>query len=118
MSEVSSRRNVGRRIEQGGGVDLDSLKDKLQGKGIPRRVARFFLIQYTKTRENITIYHNIIEWPDIVPNGRKIFRRTIKYTSIFHSKAPQIWIFWFENKPSGNPDSAQQICFCDGGKNV
>jgi hypothetical protein len=31
----------------------------------------------------------------------------IKYTKIFHSKAPpkftQIRIFWFENIPSGNP---------------
>jgi hypothetical protein len=31
---------------------------------------------------------------------------TIKYASIFHTKALQNlpkWDFWFENKPSGNP---------------
>jgi hypothetical protein len=31
----------------------------------------------------------------------------IKYNNIYHSKAlqnlPEIWDFWFENKPSGNP---------------
>jgi hypothetical protein len=31
------------------------------GPGI--RVARFFLTQYTKTRENIPNYHNITKWP-------------------------------------------------------
>jgi hypothetical protein len=35
-----------------------------------------------------------------IPNGNKIyqhlpFKRPPKFT--------QIWIFWFENKPSGNP---------------
>jgi hypothetical protein len=32
----------------------------------------------------------------------------LKYTNIYHSKAlqnlPKFGIFWFENKPSGNPD--------------
>jgi hypothetical protein len=31
----------------------------------------------------------------------------IKYSNIYHSKDLQIyinWDFWFENKPSGNPD--------------
>jgi hypothetical protein len=27
------------------------------------RVARFFLTQYTKTKENISNYHNITQWP-------------------------------------------------------
>jgi hypothetical protein len=39
-----------------------------------------------------------------ISNDRKIFQMTIKYTSIFHSKALQNWDFWFENTPSGNPD--------------
>jgi hypothetical protein len=40
-------------------------------------------------------------------NGHKIFQMVMKYTNIYHSKPPpqfpQIWDFWFENKPSGNP---------------
>jgi hypothetical protein len=34
------------------------------------------------------------------------FVMVIKYTNVFHSKALENWpksIFWFENKPSGNP---------------
>jgi hypothetical protein len=41
------------------------------------------------------------------PNVRKIFQMVIKYINIFQFKAlknlTQIRIFWFENKPSGNP---------------
>jgi L-amino acid N-acyltransferase YncA len=48
------------------------------------------------------------EWPyNNIPNIRKIFQMTIKYTNIFQSKALQKlpnWDFWFKNKPSGNPD--------------
>jgi hypothetical protein len=53
------------------------------------RVARFFVTQYTKTGENIPNYYNITKWPLNIPNGRKIFQMTIKYTNIFHSKALQ-----------------------------
>jgi hypothetical protein len=32
---------------------------------------------------------------------------SLKYSNIIHAKTlqnlPKIWIFWFENKPSGNP---------------
>jgi hypothetical protein len=72
-------------------------------------VARFFFIQYTKTRENIPNY--ILQHYQMaikIPNGCKIFQMTIKYTSIFHSKAFQnlprleilvwkqtIWQPWF-----------------------
>jgi hypothetical protein len=51
------------------------------------RVARFVFTQYTKRRENIPNYHNITKWPKYITNGCKIFQMTVKYTSIFHSKA-------------------------------
>jgi hypothetical protein len=37
----------------------------------------------------------------------------IKYTKIFHTRPSKIypnWDFWFENKPSGNPDQQLQRC--------
>jgi hypothetical protein len=73
---------------------------------VPTRIARFFLTQYTKTREKIPNYHQITKLPLSIPNDRKLFQMTIKYTSIFHYKALQIypnWDFWLENKPSGSP---------------
>jgi hypothetical protein len=69
----------------------------------PVRVARYFLTQYTKTCENIPITTN---GHKIYQNDRKIFQMTLKYTSIFHSKASKIYPnsdFWFVNKPSGSP---------------
>jgi hypothetical protein len=51
------------------------------------RVARFFLTQYTKTMENMPSYQNFTKWPINIPNTRKIFQMTTKYTSILHSKA-------------------------------
>jgi hypothetical protein len=53
------------------------------------RVARFFFTQYTKTEKKIPNYHNFTKMSKNIPNDRKIFRMTIKYTSIFHSKALQ-----------------------------
>jgi hypothetical protein len=37
----------------------------------------------------IPYYHNITKWPYNIPNDRKMFQMTIKYTSIFLSKALQ-----------------------------
>jgi hypothetical protein len=34
-------------------------------------------------------YHNITKWPLNIPNDRKLFQMTVKYTSIFYSKALQ-----------------------------
>jgi hypothetical protein len=50
---------------------------------------------------------NYTKRPKSVPNGHKIFQMVIKYHNIFlprPSKFDQNWDFWFENKPSGNPD--------------
>jgi hypothetical protein len=89
-----------------------------------RRVARFFLTQYIKTRENIPNNHNIAKWPKDIPNDRKIFSMAIKYTSIFQSKVLQnlpkmgflvwkqtIWQPWssdgcFYNSPVDRPNDA------------
>jgi hypothetical protein len=61
------------------------------------RVARFLLIQYTKTGENLQNQQIAINY---TPNGRKIFKTTIKYTP---SNIFPIWYFWYENVSSGNP---------------
>jgi hypothetical protein len=42
-------------------------------------VARFFLTHYTQTKEN--------QITTTLPNGHKMDQMTIKYASIFHSKA-------------------------------
>jgi hypothetical protein len=59
----------------------------LSAAELDSRVARLFLTQNTITGKNI-------------PNGRKIFQMTLKYTNIFYSKAlqnlPKLG-FWFEN---------------------
>jgi hypothetical protein len=54
------------------------------------RVARFFLTQYSKTREKYQITTTLPNCHRIhIPNDRKIYQMTITYTSIFHSKALQ-----------------------------
>jgi hypothetical protein len=62
------------------------------------RVARFFLVQHTKTGENIPNDHKIYQMAINISNGRKIHQMDIKYT-----KFTQIGIFLFENEPSGIP---------------
>jgi hypothetical protein len=47
------------------------------------KVARFFLVQSTKTGQNRPNDHNFF------PNGRKIDQMAIKYANIFHSKTLQ-----------------------------
>jgi hypothetical protein len=66
------------------------------------RVARFFLVHNTKTGRNV----------QNEPNGHKISQTSLKYSkwqkniSTFSNLRPsEIYPnFWFENKPSGNPD--------------
>jgi hypothetical protein len=64
-------------------------------------VARFFLLQHTKTGENKPNNQKYIKWPQNIPNGRKIYRHLPlqvppKFTQIRYD-------FWLENMPSGNP---------------
>jgi hypothetical protein len=76
-------------------------------------VGRYFLAQYTKTRENLPTYHCITKWPWYIPNDHKIFQMTIKYfkwrltipafSILGPSKIYPNWDFWSENKPSVNP---------------
>jgi hypothetical protein len=56
------------------------------------RVARFFLVQHTKTGEKLT------KLPKNIPNYHKIYQRAVKYIPKFSIKRPSktyknIWIF-------------------------
>jgi hypothetical protein len=47
------------------------------------------------------------KWSYNIPNVQRIFQMDMKCINIFQSKAFQNWPkleFWFENKPTGNPD--------------
>jgi hypothetical protein len=61
---------------------------------------------YTKLPQHYQMIKNI-------PNSRKIFQMTIKYTNVFHFKAPQnlpkLGFFSFEIIPSGNPGSHPSV---------
>jgi hypothetical protein len=56
-----------------------------------------------------TIYQNerkYTKWPYDTPTGRKIFQKTLNYTTQpfkGRTKYAKIGIFWSENIPSGNP---------------
>jgi hypothetical protein len=68
------------------------------------RFARFIMVQHTKTGKlcQLTIKYTKL------PQNTYIDQMAIKYTNIFHYKILQIypnWDFWFENIPSGNPDT-------------
>jgi hypothetical protein len=52
------------------------------------------------------------------PNGHKLYQMAIKYSNRPYnitfsvsrsSKIYPNWDFWFENKPSGNPDLSQSV---------
>jgi hypothetical protein len=67
---------------------------------VENRVARFFLGQPTKTRENILNGNNYTKRPQNIPYGRNIFEMATEYTNFFHSEAlqnvPKFGFFWFE----------------------
>jgi hypothetical protein len=54
--------------------------------GFVIRVARFFLTQHTKTKENVPNYQNITKRPKNVPNDRKIFQNGHKIYQHFPFK--------------------------------
>jgi hypothetical protein len=69
------------------------------------------LVQTFQVGKNITNDHklyqsaiNCTKWPQNFPNGRKIYQH-LPFKG--RPKFAQIWDFWFENKPSGNPGSSQ-----------
>jgi hypothetical protein len=71
------------------------------------RVARFFLVYiWYQNRKNVPNEHKMHQMVINIPNVRKIFQMAIKYINIFQSfsKIYPSWDFWFEKKPSGNPD--------------
>jgi hypothetical protein len=52
-----------------------------QGIAISVRVARYFLVQHTKTGKNIPNMEpwvKFTEWPQNIPNGRKINQMAVK----------------------------------------
>jgi hypothetical protein len=53
------------------------------------RAARLFLVQHTKTGENIPDGQKILPNGKNMHNGRKIFQTVVKYTNIFLFKALQ-----------------------------
>jgi hypothetical protein len=66
------------------------------------RVARFFSAQFTKTWENIQNCYYITKWPYYIQNGLRIYQPfSITRPSNIYPNLD----FWFENKPSGNPDA-------------
>jgi hypothetical protein len=68
------------------------------------RVARFFLVQYTKPGKNIPKDNKITQCNLNIPYGCKIFQKHIKYTNLFQYKVLQNFgSFWSEKKPSGSP---------------
>jgi hypothetical protein len=75
---------------------------------IETRVARFCIVHDTKNRKMYQMNKKCTKWSLNITNVHKMFKMAIKYINFFQSKAlqnfTQIGIFWFENKPSGNPD--------------
>jgi hypothetical protein len=68
------------------------------------RVARFFLVQYTKGAKRCTkiTWYKITKCPLNIPDGRKILPMEIIYNIIFHSEVlpniPElVFLFWIEN---------------------
>jgi hypothetical protein len=71
------------------------------------RVARFFLAHDTQTGKNVPNEYKMYQMVIKYPNACKLFQMTIKHINIYQYMALQnlpILGFWFENKPSGNPD--------------
>jgi hypothetical protein len=66
----------------------------------------FFVVQTYQIGKNITNHHKLYQ---TAINGRKLFQMVIKiYQHLPFKGSPkfnQNGDFWFENKPSGNPDS-------------
>jgi hypothetical protein len=69
---------------------LSALPDKTDSrrlywiKPVPPRVARFFLVNYTKPGKNVPNGHKLC-----IPNVCKIFQLAIKYSNSFQSEALQ-----------------------------
>jgi hypothetical protein len=62
---------------------------------------------YQNRKKMYQINPKYAKWSQNFPNVSKIFQMVIKYFNIFQPKALKNypdWDFWFENKPSGNPD--------------
>jgi hypothetical protein len=68
-------------------VTLVSASKVAYPRRLSDRVAKFFLVQNTKTGKMYQISTKNTKWPLNISNGRKIDEMIIKYTKmIFHSK--------------------------------
>jgi hypothetical protein len=74
------------------------------------RVARFFFVQNTKTGKIYQISTDYTNCPWNLTKDRKMDQVSINLYQHLPLQDPpkftQIWDFWFENKPSGNPGHA------------
>jgi hypothetical protein len=71
------------------------------------RDARFFLVHDTKTGNIVPNKHKMYQMVIKIPNVCKIFQMAIKCTTFSNLRPSKIypnWYFWFETKPSGNPE--------------
>jgi hypothetical protein len=70
------------------------------------RVARFFLVQFTKMAIMQQMAPTYTKWPQHIQIGHKMKQMVVKDIKIIRSKAfqivPKLGV-WFGNKPSGNP---------------
>jgi hypothetical protein len=63
------------------------------------RVARFFLVQNTKTGKYIPNDHKDTKWPENIPNGRYIDQMAINIPTSSIARPSKIdpnWDFWFQ----------------------
>jgi hypothetical protein len=76
------------------------------------RIARFLLIQTYQKGKIISNGHTLykITMPSNIPNGHKIYQH---FTFQGPPKYIQVWIFCWENKPSGNPGFDLSVRFPD-----
>jgi hypothetical protein len=80
-------------------------------KIIGSRVARFYLVQHTKTVKTYKITTKCTKWLYNISNVHicNITTSSIEKTSKIYPNLD----FWFENIPSGNPDRQDRLIFPD-----
>jgi hypothetical protein len=86
-------------------------------RDLTSRVARFFLVQHTKTGKNIPNNHKIYQlatkytkWQYNRPNGHKMNQHLALRDP---PKFAQIWIFGLKIMPSGNPADDGESVFSE-----
>jgi hypothetical protein len=70
-------------IKRSGKTDLNGRLEEAKVFDDGSMVARFSLVQHTKTGKNIPNKHKHNKWPQNIPNGRKTDQMDVKYNNIF-----------------------------------